>query len=360
MAELLISYKADPNAQQNDGDSPLHHAAFRGDVKMVELLLKCSGDPNLNNFMVIFMQFGRTPLHYAVDCGHVESVRVMLQYGADSSLKDKHGKNAFDLCISNEVSSVLRQYSSSPNESPSLVSAIGEVTTYFVSDLGENKNAAGLRCSLVSPMTEKSSLTGQLYPIYGWLEKRHLEQYYELLVEAGYDDIQVMVSQMNGPLPISDKNLKEIGISKAGHRRHLLIKLEEEAGFGTKLMIKRHIREKSEGILVCCVNANATRHHFTPPSLGEWLNDLELSHVYTQLTEAGFDSYDLLIDVQGSLHPLTNKQLEKEIKIISNADRVKLLNRLDSDVKAFYQDQEPMKISFEEPKRIVCESCHVF
>ena len=102
-----------------------------------------------------------------------------------------------------------------------------------------------------------------------WLEKNHLEEYYEVLVDAGYDDIQVMIQQMNGPMPIVDKNLREIGIIKPGHRRYLLIKLEQEAGLSNKFMLKKHRREMSNGILQCCVNANGTRNMFNPPSLME-------------------------------------------------------------------------------------------
>lgn len=366
MAELLLKCKADPNYQQNDGDSPLHHAAFRGDLKMVELILQNSGDPNLHNYMVRTKQFGRTPLHYAVDCGHADCVKIMLQYGADSSLRDKQGKNAMDLCISSEVSLILRDFTRNSLDSAGVPSPIGEVTTYVVSDAGENekgftaKGTLPLRCSLVSPVTEKSSLTCQLFPIYNWLEKNHLEDYYELLVDAGYDDIQGMISQMNGPMPISDRNLKDIGVAKPGHRRYMLIKLEEEAGLSNKVCLKRHIRERSSGIFQCCVISQGTRNNFSPPGLLEWLEDIELSHLYGLFTEGGYDSYDQLIDIQNSLHPLTSKQLESEIKITNHKDRVKILNRLEHDINFYYQDIDPPKIHFDEPQKIVCESCCVF
>ncbi|OMJ81487.1 hypothetical protein SteCoe_18055 [Stentor coeruleus] len=359
MAELLLKNKANPNYQQNDGDSPLHHAAFRGDLKMVELILKSAGDPNLHNYM-----FGRTPLHYAVDCGHADCVKTMLQYGADSSLRDKQGKNAMDLCTSIEISNILRQFTRISLESLDIPSPIGEVTTYIVSENGENdKNTEGkaqaLKCSLVSPVAEKSSMTCQLYPIYNWLEKYHLEDYYELLVEAGYDDIKVMISQMNGPMPISDRDLKDIGITKPGHRRYMIIKLEEEAGLSNEINIKKHIREKSVGIFKCCNVSNGTKN-FSSPGLLEWLESLELSHLFGLFTESGYDTYDLLLDVQNSLHPLTSKQLECEVKIINLKDRIMILNRLEHDINLYYQDGEQSKIHFDEPRKIVCETCCVF
>ena len=55
MAKLLLSFNAKVNAQQNEGDSPLHHSAFRGDLDMVELLLEHNADPNLRNRVVIYI-----------------------------------------------------------------------------------------------------------------------------------------------------------------------------------------------------------------------------------------------------------------------------------------------------------------
>jgi len=53
MAKLLLAYKANVNMQQNEGDTPLHHSAFRGDFDMVNLLLESSADPNLKNRAVL-------------------------------------------------------------------------------------------------------------------------------------------------------------------------------------------------------------------------------------------------------------------------------------------------------------------
>ena len=39
VAELLLANKADVNARDNDGDTPLHMAAMKGHKDMVELLL---------------------------------------------------------------------------------------------------------------------------------------------------------------------------------------------------------------------------------------------------------------------------------------------------------------------------------
>lgn len=81
---MLIRRGAEVNVQQSDGDTPLHHAAFRGDDRMVKLLLAFGADCNLQNYL-----FGQTPLHYASDCGYAACVLLMLDKQADALLMDK-------------------------------------------------------------------------------------------------------------------------------------------------------------------------------------------------------------------------------------------------------------------------------
>lgn len=298
-------------------------------------------------------------MHYAVDCGHSDCVQTMLSYGADPSLRDKQGRNAKDLSVSRQITQIIEDFSRSSIVAGGSPSPIGEVTTYIISEPSDHnkRNETSpnipMRCSVVSPITEKSSLAGQLYPIFAWLEKYHLEDYYEVLVDAGYDDINIMINQMKGPLPLSDKNLREIGICKPGHRRLILVKLEDEAGLIQR--DRKLSRERSNGILQCCVLSNSTRS-FSPPKLVEWLEELELSHLYALFLESGYDSYEVMLEIQNSLHPLTNRQMELEIKIRDNKARTKILSRLESDSK-YYIDQS--RAMFDEPKRIVCESCSI-
>ena len=89
---MLLSHKANPNIQTNEGDTPLHHAAFRGDRRMMNLLLKKGANPNIANF-----KYGRTPLHYAVDYDRIKAVGMMMYYEADSSIKDCSDLSPMDL-----------------------------------------------------------------------------------------------------------------------------------------------------------------------------------------------------------------------------------------------------------------------
>ncbi|KLU86997.1 hypothetical protein MAPG_06003 [Magnaporthiopsis poae ATCC 64411] len=57
--------------------TPIHHAAIRGKVRILKLLLK-KGNPNLEKKD----RKGRTALHHAVKKGHLEAVEVLLANGA--------------------------------------------------------------------------------------------------------------------------------------------------------------------------------------------------------------------------------------------------------------------------------------
>jgi SAM domain (Sterile alpha motif) len=242
---------------------------------------------------------------------------------------------------------------------------IGEVTTYIVNDFEDISNPSFnldsfspenipkvFKVSIASPIPEQDD-SFQLYPIYNWLEKFHLEDCYENLVETGYYDVDVMVRQMNGPMPLSERNLKDMGIRKPGHRRYLLIKLEEEAGLSSKINPKS--QNKDNLCLKCCASSNSTRNLTNFPLLSDWLQNISLGSLYNQFIEAGYDSYESLLDIQNSLHPLTNKLLEQEVKIANSDHRLAILKKLQLDSGLLYPDN--FKITFDGTRKTGCGSC---
>jgi len=67
------------------GDHLLHIAAFRGDLRSVELLVKAGIDVNRVGDM------GYTPLHYAKMGGHEEVVSFLLSHGASENIRNDFG-----------------------------------------------------------------------------------------------------------------------------------------------------------------------------------------------------------------------------------------------------------------------------
>jgi ankyrin repeat protein len=92
----LLERGANVNAQDNDGDAPLHGAAQNGNVELIDLLIDKGADPNLKN------KLGGTPLMWAAVYGHEDAARWLIEHGADPSLKDNDGMTARDWAIKNK------------------------------------------------------------------------------------------------------------------------------------------------------------------------------------------------------------------------------------------------------------------
>jgi hypothetical protein len=91
VAELLIAQGANMNAKitdVNDGRTPLHVAAWSGNVPVAELLIAKGVDIDAkeNN--------GGTPLHRACLHSHKVVVELLLAKGADLNVKDNKGQTA--------------------------------------------------------------------------------------------------------------------------------------------------------------------------------------------------------------------------------------------------------------------------
>ena len=83
IAELLIQNSADVNAQDKNGNTPLHEAATSGLKEVVELLIANGADVNAKD------NWGGTPLHRAKT---KELAELLIEKGADVNAKKKFGR----------------------------------------------------------------------------------------------------------------------------------------------------------------------------------------------------------------------------------------------------------------------------
>ena len=368
MAQLLLDYGSNVNFQQNEGDTPLHHSAFSGNIEMVKLLLANKANANIKNYAVMNIQSGRTPLHYAVDCGYIDCVRVMMDYEADPFIQDKYNKNAFDFTNDSDMLIVL---SHKPNNSEkkslekekniSFVSSdnseLGPEDLYLERTSYSQQMLHGIIKTIKNESTGLSSSKStkqnkfELKPIYDWLEKVGLNEYYELIVSAGFDSLDKLVKDHESGYKIFLSQ-----IQKPGHRRRLMFRVFEEI----KNMNIVKVSHKTSSVFKCCGGPDTgTQAFYNFPNLKDWLVGISLEAYYLNFVEAGFEDYESLMMMMNTSFAIDAFVLENEVKIKSNKDAKKILNRLEAD-NFHYFSRKSLQVNFDEPKSVACESCCVF
>ena len=95
LLEELLRSPQDPNVEDESGNRPLHHAAQRGDVKPVQLLLEASAEKDLGRHAD-----GLTPLHLASANAHTDIVRLLIDASADKDKTQNNGMTALNLAAS--------------------------------------------------------------------------------------------------------------------------------------------------------------------------------------------------------------------------------------------------------------------
>ena len=78
VAQWLLDIGADASAEDDDDKTPLHLAAAKGRLEVVQILLGHSMDVNVTAALD-----NHTPLHEASQGGHLDVVRLLIQNGAD-------------------------------------------------------------------------------------------------------------------------------------------------------------------------------------------------------------------------------------------------------------------------------------
>ncbi len=87
----LLAQGADPNLHDNVlYNTPLHLAAKRNFISIIELLYQAGAELDLQNGE------RATPLHVAVMQHNTDAVSILLAYGANTELRDRYGHTALD------------------------------------------------------------------------------------------------------------------------------------------------------------------------------------------------------------------------------------------------------------------------
>ena len=158
------------------------------------------------------------------------------------------------------------------------------------------------------------------------------------MVDSGYDDHIVMARQMLSSMPITENNLKEIGIAKPGNRKKLLFYLEEEGK-------RKNIRIKDNSIAAHSKN------------IRDWLDDLDLDALYNKFLDSGYDDYIALVKMVPTRWALNEQTLREEICIKKEDYIVKILQKLQNDYLLSINDGI---VFYEDPKNVACSKCYIY
>jgi ankyrin len=87
-AMTLISQRAEVNAPEVDGTTPLHWAVHHGDLELTQRLIRAGAKVNVKN------EFGSTPMAEAAILGRADLLETLLKAGADVESPNADGQTA--------------------------------------------------------------------------------------------------------------------------------------------------------------------------------------------------------------------------------------------------------------------------
>jgi uncharacterized protein len=87
-ALTLITQRADVNASETDGTTPLHWAVHHGDLELIQRLIRAGAKVNVKN------DYGSTPMSEAAILGRADLIEALLKAGADVESPNADGQTA--------------------------------------------------------------------------------------------------------------------------------------------------------------------------------------------------------------------------------------------------------------------------
>ena len=183
------------------------------------------------------------------------------------------------------------------------------------------------------------------------------KKYAEILIENGFDDLNVLINQMKKGLSITYQNLKDIGITNTGDKSKILIHLEEiSQNFDFNLekdkIYSNNITEEKSG------------------SLYQFLHGIHLDEYFQLFIDSGFSNAELLFMQMASKNPITEDILKNDIGINKIGHLQRIMISLKEETKKYVDNLRKKSeksngkyksLIFEEnPYLKSCEACFIF
>lgn len=368
LIKLLLKSNANPNLQQNDGETPLHMAISQLNYKAVCILLQYKADPNIANFL-----YSKTPTHYAIESGNSRICNELINNGADLTIKDKQGYSAEslmkgveksinkqELSVTQQISPILTRCnseSSNFHEKKSIDSKLKQIQMMHQmiretvrTSVDTIKKVELSQSSLLESEEFRVVRTApnELNPeLFNWLKSIRLNEEYDVLVAAGYDDLGQMVKQMKSNMPITEKFLVRIGMKKVGHRRRLLVNL--------LALTNKHEETGIMGSIQCCIAITQGLWANNFQSLSIWLRDIKLGELEPLLKQAGFEEVEDLIMLDD-----TQWRLDDNTLLSIGIEKPGYRHRILAKIRERDEERKSSELIIEKSgNNVACTSCEI-
>ena len=99
---IALNLKAEVNAKNEYGITPLHLAAWNNSRAVARLLISSGAEVNEKD------KWGETPLHRAARYNHLAVTELLISSGAEVDVKDNRGLTPLDRAKSQEMKTLLQ------------------------------------------------------------------------------------------------------------------------------------------------------------------------------------------------------------------------------------------------------------
>ena len=196
-----------------------------------------------------------------------------------------------------------------------------------------------------------------------YLSQIHMDKYSSLLIKEGFDDVTVLVELMKGKKAITDIDLKNIGISIAGDRARILIKLQLDA-CENEFKFNNFLNENAIFYVTNYSEKEFKKDNYLK-ELYKWLQNIKLQNLFSNFYQQGYFSVDLLLIQMLSKNPITDEILKDDLKINKYGYRLRLMNKLLDDSSQYFKKYKRLStkssgIDFQISERKASCECNLF
>ena len=252
----------------------------------------------------------------------------------------------------------LKYYTSPTKKKENNYSSTGSIKSSYLQSLKTCHTS--LKGQYESPVFQNKvkKILDKRMELYNFIKEINLPiKYAEILLDNGFDDLEVLINQTKSGVALSYQNLKEIGVGTPGERGKILIHLEEitdifNFDIEKDIIYSDKMPDEKTG------------------SLYLFLERISLEEYFQIFVDNGYNSAELLFMQMISKNPITEDILKRDlginkighlqrIMISLNEESKKYINNLENKSKK--KSKRYNHVLYEEKSYLKhCEACLIF